>query len=431
MLPNTNSLMKKSAVLSILLLIIAACNNATESTTDTTKDSAAIVKPHAPDSVFIVPGYESAKTRIEELQKQLHFFKADNKARVEKLAAFFTPKEVYLEILRRAGDLNKDTLPYPVRQNYTRDEMTRIMDKNKALKPLTGNDILSLYKYVYPFAIIGQDDRYSVVYDPIKPQVKLPLSSPEMEDAKCVLAIIPKDSLKRNAQGNYVYQCTSTFGSRFGLCGESFANEPAFSIGTGFAVDSLKMVTAAHCIGTGNYKDYYFVFDFILDSNKYFHTIIDASKVYEAKSVVSDYNLLHKIDYSVVTLNKKVDAFRIRPLKRTGNTGMGKAYHVIGTPGGLPLKVAGSAMVKRNNHADYFTIMSDTYIGNSGSPVFNSETHEIEGILVNGARDFGFKEIDGVPCRFSLVCPLRCEDSPDGEIVSRVSQFLQHLVKKQ
>jgi hypothetical protein len=58
---------------------------------------------------------------------------------------------------------------------------------------------------------------------------------------------------------------------------------------------------------------------------------------------------------------------------------------------------------------------------NSGSPVFNSKTHKVEGILVKGSTDF-ISTIEN--CRISNPCP---DSGCDGESVSRVSQFLSLL----
>lgn len=415
----------KRCVFIFLLIVFAACNDS--STNEyVAEDTVATHTPRDRDTFYTVEKNASIKSREEILKEESSKFQPDNRERVEMLAPFFTPHEVYIEILRRSGDLSKDTIPDPIAKNYSQKELSRILEKNTQLHSLSGRDIIALYKYVFG-VIIGPDNRYSVVYDPLRPEVVLPLTSPEMEDAKCVMAIISRDSLQFDGKGKYVYLSKSSFGEKFGLCGEVFSTEPAFSSGTGFVVGEQTMITANHCIDSSNYHKFYFVFDFILDSNKNFHRIIDESKVYEAKSLKGHYDVIQKIDYSIVRLNKKVPQFRVRPLKRAGGTGNGREYHVIGTPGGLPLKVAGNAKVKRNNHSEYFTILSDTYVGNSGSPVFNSDTHEIEGILVGGGKDWGFKKIDGVPCAFSLICPSRCDHAPDGERVSRVSQFIQFL----
>ena len=61
---------------------------------------------------------------------------------------------------------------------------------------------------------------------------------------------------------------------------------------------------------------------------------------------------------------------------------------VIGHPVGLPLKVAAGASVRDAGKIGYFVADLDTFGGNSGSPVFNTATKKIEGILVRGDTDF-------------------------------------------
>ncbi|MDD5320391.1 MAG: hemopexin repeat-containing protein [Methylococcales bacterium] len=70
-------------------------------------------------------------------------------------------------------------------------------------------------------------------------------------------------------------------------------------------------------------------------------------------------------------------------------------------PVGLPTKFGGGATVRDNSPSAFFLANLDTYGGNSGSPVFNSSTHEVEGILVRGETDF--VQQDG--CNVSLACP--------------------------
>ena len=75
----------------------------------------------------------------------------------------------------------------------------------------------------------------------------------------------------------------------------------------------------------------------------------------------------------------------------------------------------------RTNTADgYFVANLDTYGGNSGSPVFNSDTHEVEGILVRGERDF----VQAGGCTVSLVCP---DTGCRGEDCTRVTRFASHV----
>ena len=68
-------------------------------------------------------------------------------------------------------------------------------------------------------------------------------------------------------------------------------------------------------------------------------------------------------------------------------------FTIIGHPSGLPKKIAanGEFLIKESSHI--FRTSVDSYKGNSGSPVFNTESifsgkAELEGILVNGNTDF-------------------------------------------
>src|SRR5262249_3665943 len=107
-------------------------------------------------------------------------------------------------------------------------------------------------------------------------------------------------------------------------------------------------------------------------------------------------------------------------LRRSGAIGAGTRLYVIGHPSGLPAKFADGAEVRTASDPAFFTANLDTYGGNSGSPVFNAATHEVEGVLVRATTDF-------VPvgmCLVSAVCPT---SGCSGEDCTRVSEFLPRL----
>lgn len=83
----------------------------------------------------------------------------------------------------------------------------------------------------------------------------------------------------------------------------------------------------------------------------------------------------------------------------------------------MALKVAENAFVRYNSNSSCITCNLDIYGGNSGSPIFNSETHEVEGILVRGETDF---EASG-NCNVSLICPTT---SCRGEDITRTIESL-------
>jgi hypothetical protein len=81
---------------------------------------------------------------------------------------------------------------------------------------------------------------------------------------------------------------------------------------------------------------------------------------------------------------------------------------------GLPKIVTDQAFLRGNLLNKTFTISSDTYSGNSGSPVIDSETSLVEGILVKGDQDFEMDYLSG--CKRSVHCD---DNTCTGETVLR------------
>jgi hypothetical protein len=68
---------------------------------------------------------------------------------------------------------------------------------------------------------------------------------------------------------------------------------------------------------------------------------------------------------------------------------------------GLPAQFAGGGTVRDNRYRAVFVENLDAYPGNSGSPVFNSTTHVVEGLQVRGKKNSFVKQGD---CFVSRVC---------------------------
>jgi hypothetical protein len=97
---------------------------------------------------------------------------------------------------------------------------------------------------------------------------------------------------------------------------------------------------------------------------------------------------------------------------------------VIGHPLGLPRKYSGRGQVMDNREPSYFETDLDVNGGNSGSPVLNPDTLEVEGILFASFNDdFVPDETYDGRCDCALVCPDK-EGHCDGwEWVTRAPQF--------
>lgn len=74
----------------------------------------------------------------------------------------------------------------------------------------------------------------------------------------------------------------------------------------------------------------------------------------------------------------------------------GHAVYTLGHPLGLPLKLADRASVLATEEL-LFRSDLDTFTGNSGSPVFDAQTHALVGLVIEGQKDEG--DFEPVPAR--------------------------------
>jgi len=178
----------------------------------------------------------------------------------------------------------------------------------------------------------------------------------------------------------------------YGACeDEPFSAQQAVSDCTAFLISSTHVLTAGHCIdhqicAEGSYS---WVLDYAVDKSGSLNNFIPKNKVYSCDSVVGRMKTKSGYDYAIIELDRAVSDRK--PLKLnldpTKKVVRGTELFVIGYPTGLPAKVADNAKVTRITFLEFFADL-DTYGGNSGSPIFNAKTKEVEGILVNGNEDF-------------------------------------------
>lgn len=244
------------------------------------------------------------------------------------------------------------------------------------------------------------------------------------KNADCVAAICLKDSLIDN-NGISMLKLKN-YGKNYNLSNyESFHDQYMVSgrVCTGFLVEEDIIATAGHCANDDNAAGLRFVFGFrmqdpttpvirIPNSNIYKGVKI-AYSTYDRKCIGSD--------WSLVKLDRKVEGQTIAKLSGKDVFSEQQVY-VLGYPCGLPLKYAPGANV-RDVKDDSFGANLDIYMGNSGSPIFNSDTHEVIGIVVNGdKRDFRWTGSGWV----SVIYPNREFYSPGSKCI-KVSQFIHKL----
>ncbi len=171
-----------------------------------------------------------------------------------------------------------------------------------------------------------------------------------------------------------------------------FLHQPIAGQCTAFLVGPDLMLTAGHCFKEeGSCAESSFVFGYQTDPLTGRAGVdVPARDVYQCKAVVSaiiDPDL--QTDYALVQLDRVVEGRAPVAYRREGMPDIGTPVGVVGSPGGLPLKVDMGAHV-RAHEGEMFTANLDAFGGNSGSPVVNLDTLEVEGLLVNGEEDYRF-----------------------------------------
>jgi trypsin-like peptidase len=240
-----------------------------------------------------------------------------------------------------------------------------------------------------------------------------------LKDADCLVALFDAADVTDNGNGTSTL-ATSNFGTSRNLCaGEPFRDQPIGAFCSGFLVAPDLVATAGHCVDppdTPAVENIRFVFGFRMVDAATGPPPIANGEIYSGAQVVGRELDQSGIDWALVRLDRAVTNHRPAPIRRRRRIGSTAGVHVIGHPVGLPAKVAAGASVRDNTPGPFFVANLDTYGGNSGSPVFNSRTHVIEGILVRGERDF----VRSGNCSVSFVCPTTgCR----GEDVTRITKL--------
>lgn len=266
-----------------------------------------------------------------------------------------------------------------------------------------------------PKVIYGNDDRH----EPFDPALDIAV----VKAAKSTAIFIKKHHLVPNTQDDSKNVQTSTFGQQMNLCkDEPFYDEPNPGFCSGFLVADDVMVTAGHCIKVASdCEDSAIVFDYGYFQNNQNLLNVKNDKIYNCKEIISQtLNGPSKSDYAVIRLDRKVAGRTPLKVSSKGKIADKDGVVVIGYPSGLPVKITDNAFVRDNVEGAFFLINSDTYGGNSGSAVLNSQTLQVEGILVRGENDF---ETQGT-CRVSKHCK---DNECMGEGVTRSSEFIKFI----
>jgi hypothetical protein len=201
-------------------------------------------------------------------------------------------------------------------------------------------------------------------------------------DADSTVALFPAASVSDRGDGTSS-TLTVPYGQSNHLCpSERFWAQPSGSACSGVLVGEDVIATAAHCIVGEPMTAFSYVFGYHMRDATTPELIINNTDIYQAREVLA-WHLDNKAsDWALIRLDRPVVGHRIAPVRQAGTISKGQPVHAIGYPLGLPAKLAPGTVHSNTDTALFTSIPS--YPGNSGSPVFNSTTHALEGLLIRG-----------------------------------------------
>jgi len=171
-----------------------------------------------------------------------------------------------------------------------------------------------------------------------------------------------------------------------------FNDEKKLSYCSGFFVSPSQVITAGHCVNTW-YKgrlilkpeEIYVVSGWKRESKDKFNLEFSKDDVYEVNYAIKKED--GNEDWAILFLKKNVENKKPLVLDRLDLYSEEDPVFVIGYPLGMSVKLADDAKIFKITD-EKLLMNSDTFGGNSGSPVFNKYNRVI-GILVRGKNDFG------------------------------------------
>ncbi|KAA3642342.1 MAG: serine protease [Chloroflexi bacterium] len=177
---------------------------------------------------------------------------------------------------------------------------------------------------------------------------------------------------------------------------EAYSSQPTAGQCTGFLVGEDLLVTAGHCLELIPCEAMSVVFGYEMAPDGELAPV-ERDNVYGCQEVVAQQNTPEE-DYAILRLDRPAQQTPLPVASQAVN--LGDPVAVIGHPSGLPIKIASDANVIQTTGVtqsesgellsvdSLFVTNLDTFGGNSGSPVINTDTYEVVGILVGGDEDY-------------------------------------------
>ena len=267
---------------------------------------------------------------------------------------------------------------------------------------------------VQPKVIYGKDDR-TEDYQIEEPNLLALGDATAMMTYKDFIELNPDEQsyqiIYTDTMAEYYY-----YANERQLCmNEPFRNQPVPGSCTGFLVAPDIVATAGHCISCSeDCEENVFIFGFVMEDAVTPRMTVDVNDVYSCQEILGYMEGIP--DWALIRLDRPVEHITPIDIRRYDFIEIGDKLVVTGHPYGLPLKYDQGGEVRANEHVSYFQANLDTYSGNSGSPVYDQNNLQIQGILVSGQADFA----ESGSCDRSDVL---LDEGPYWEKVTRATTF--------
>jgi len=259
--------------------------------------------------------------------------------------------------------------------------MQKVVSRSSALNFRTASAvmiILQLTSYPASAAVYGADKRELVLASSPKVVQELGLS---------IAAMIHRSQVSQPPKNDKVVLQSTPLGAQDNLCeGERFYSEPSIASCTGFLVGADLLLTAGHCVkDADDCQSNVWLFNLRIDSGP-----VSANELYQCRKIEDravSYEGPSPVDYALIRLDRRVKGRVPLKLSQSFKLAAGSGIFALGYPLGLPLVLSPGGVVWSATPA-LVTGALDTFHKSSGSPVFNSETNEVEGMLIFGSMDY-------------------------------------------
>ena len=208
---------------------------------------------------------------------------------------------------------------------------------------------------------------------------------------------------------------------------ELFVAQPAPGFCTGFLVGEDTLVIAGHCLQKVPCADTSIVFGFQMETVDSLATL-STENVFKCTDVIAQVLPTPEnqyLDYAIIKLDRPTGRAALEYATEDSLIAQNNVA-VLGHPSGLPMKVASDAFVMGNETgAPFFVTNLDTFGSNSGSPVINTTSYQVEGILVRGEIDYVLSE-DG-SCIQVNHCPENGGELCAGENATKMAMLVDEI----